>query len=280
MMSLPARWAMFALVAALPALLVVAPILSFLTLSIYRVENHRIVREPTLANYAEFFANGLYSGTFAGTLWLCLQVVMLSLLLGYPVAWFIWRQSGGRRYLLLLLAVIPLFMSYIVKLYTLRAMLGLNGLLNQAMVGLGLLGAPSQMFLFNQRAILITMTVIYLPFVILPIVLSLERIPRSLLQASTDLGAGPFDTFRRVVFPLSLPGTIAGALFAFVLALGDFVTPQMVGGTTGFTIGRVIWSQFGLAFNWPFGSALAAILLVVALAVIALAGYVASRQRV
>ncbi len=157
-------------------------------------------------------------------------------------------------------------MSYIVKLYTLRSMLGLNGLLNQMLLAIGILEKPSQIFLFNQRAVLITMAVIFMPFVILPIFLALERIPRCLLQASLDLGASGWDTFRHVVLPLSLPGTIAGALFTFVLALGDFITPQMVGGTTGFTIGRVICSQFGLAYNWPFGAAMAAILFLTALA--------------
>ena len=97
-------------------------------------------------------------------------------------------------------------MSYIVKLYTLRSMLGLNGLISQMLIGIGILEKPSQIFLFNQRAVLITMAVIYLPFVILPIFLSLERIPRSLLQASLDLGASGWDTFRRIVLPLSLPG--------------------------------------------------------------------------
>ena len=200
--------------------------------------------------------------------------------MGYPIAWFIWQQRGSRRYLLLLLAVVPLFMSYIVKLYTLRSMLGLNGLVNQLLLGIGVIDKPSQMFLFNQRAVLVTMVVIYLPFVILPIFLALERIPKSLLNASIDLGAGAWDTFRRIVLPLSLPGTIGGALFAFVLALGDFITPQMVGGTTGFTIGRVIYSQFGLAYDWPFGAAMAAILLATSLAGIVLAGMAMSRQRV
>jgi spermidine/putrescine transport system permease protein len=157
-------------------------------------------------------------------------------------------------------------------------MLGLNGLVNQTLLGLGLVEKPSQIFLFNQRAVLFTMVVIYLPFVVLPIFLALERIPKSLLHASIDLGANAFDTFRRIVLPLSLPGTIGGALFAFVLALGDFITPQMVGGTTGFTIGRVIFSQFGLAYNWPFGAAMAAILLVTALAGIVMASYAISRR--
>ncbi|WP_395685591.1 ABC transporter permease [Aestuariivirga sp.] len=274
------RWLIFFAVAAPPVAFIVVPIGSFLLLSFFRADKHEIIHELTLINFANFFGNWTYLGTFLGTVALCLEVMALSVLVGYPMAWFIWQQRGGRRYLLLLLAVVPLFMSYIVKLYTLRSMLGLNGLLNQALLGLGLLEKPSQIFLFNQKAVLVTMVVIYLPFVVLPIFLALERIPRTLLQASIDLGAGTWDTFRRIVLPLSLPGTIGGALFAFVLALGDFITPQMVGGTTGFTIGRVIYSQFGLAFDWPFGSAIAAVLLMVALSGIALAGYSISRQRV
>lgn len=280
MPSLRLRWMVFAAVAALPLLVIVMPIGSFLVMSFAHAEKHEIIYDWTLLNYANFFGNWTYLSTFLGTLWLCLQVVMLSLLVGYPMAWFIWRQKGVRRYAMLQLAALPLFMSYIVKLYTLRSILGLNGLLNQALVSLGLLDQPSQMFLFNQRAVLATMMVIYLPYVILPIFLTLERIPRSLLQASVDLGAGGWDTFRRIVFPLSLPGTIAGAMFAFVLALGDFITPQMVGGTTGFTIGRIIWSQFGLAYDWPFGAAMAVVLMLVALLLIAGAGYAVSRRKV
>lgn len=277
---LSTRWAVFALVAAIPFVLVLAPIASFLVLSFFRVADNQIVREVSLVNYVSFFGNPTYWGTFLGTLWLCLEVMVFAIAIGYPVAWFVWKRRGRLRYFLLLLTVLPLFMSYIVKLYTLRSILGLNGLLNQALLGLNLLEKPSLLFLYNQRAVLLTMTIIYLPFAILPIFLTLERIPHNLLHASSDLGAGPGTTFRRVVLPLSLPGTIAGSLFVFVLALGDFVTPQMVGGTSGFTFGRVIWSQFGLAYNWPFGAAMAGILLLTALAVIALAGYVASLRRV
>ena len=275
-----ARLLIFLLMAAVPVAFIVAPIGSFLLISFFRADKHEIIRELTLLNYVNFFGNWTYSGTYLGTILLCLEVVAVSVLVGYPIAWFIWQQKGSRRYLMLLLAVVPLFMSYIVKLYTLRSMLGLNGLVNQLLLNLGILEKPSQLFLFNQRAVLITMVVIYLPFVILPIFLALERIPRSLLHASIDLGAGAWDTFRRIVLPLSFPGTVAGALFVFVLALGDFITPQMVGGTTGFTIGRVIFSQFGLAFDWPFGAAMAAILFLTALAGILMAGFAMSRQKV
>jgi spermidine/putrescine transport system permease protein len=258
MPSLATRWLIFAAVAALPLLVILAPIGAFLVMSFGHAEKHEIIYDWTLTNYINFFGNWTYLSTFLGTLWLCLEVVLLSLLVGYPMAWYIWRQKSWKRYALLQLAA----------------------LVNQGLLALGILEQPSQVFLYNQRAVLITMTVIYLPYVVLPIFLALERIPRSLLQASVDLGANGWDTFRRVVFPLSLPGTIAGALFAFVLALGDFITPQMVGGTTGFTIGRVIFSQFGLAYDWPFGSAMATILFLVALLLIIAAGYAASRRRV
>jgi spermidine/putrescine transport system permease protein len=280
MMSMKLRIAILAIVALVPTLFIVLPIGAFLVMSFWRMEDGQVVPAATLDNYFAFFANDSYTGTLTATLWLCAKVTMIGLAVGYPIAWLIWRQKAQLRMILLLLFIIPLFMSYIVKIYTMRSILGLNGFLNQILVGAGLLDKPSLLFLYNQTAILITMAVVFLPFVILPIYLSLERIPPALLAASADLGAGPGVTFRRVVFPLSLPGTVAGALFTFVLALGDFITPQMVGGPSGFTFGRVVWSQFGLAYNWPFGAAMGAVLFAVALALILAAGYAASRQKV
>jgi spermidine/putrescine transport system permease protein len=265
---------------AFPLLFVLAPLVAFLTYSFWRVENNQLIADFTFANYLEFFRNEIYPRVFVGTLKLATQVMTIGLLLGYPVAYFIWRRRGRWRYALLLVSVVPLFMSYIIKLYAMRSILGLNGFLNKTLVALGLLDAPSLAFLYNQRAVLITMAVVYLPFAILPVFLSLERIPLGLIQASADLGARPGQSFRHIVLPLSLPGTVVGGLFVFILAMGDFVTPQMVGGTVGFTYGRVIQSQFGMGFNWPLGSALAVILLIVVLAVIGLAAAIGRRSRV
>ena len=270
----------FAAVMAVPILIVVVPISGFFAMSFWHVEGQKIVRDWSFANYEAFFSSPAYWLTFLYTLELCLEVTAIGLAVGYPVAYFIWKRRGRLRYALLLLFVMPLFMSYIVKIYTMRSILGLDGLLNRSLVASGILQAPSLVFLYNRPAILITMAVIFLPFVILPIFLSLERIPGNLIQASADLGAGAGTTFRHVVLPLSLPGTLAGALFAFVLALGDFITPQMVGGPSGFTFGRVIWSQFGLAYNWPFGSALGVVLFLIALLAILVGGWAAGRQRV
>jgi spermidine/putrescine transport system permease protein len=263
-----------------PLLLVVLPLGSFLIVSFWRVENNALVPAFTVANYLEFAHNEIYPRVLRGTLLLAFQVMLCCLAIGYPVALFVWRRQGAVRWALLFATALPLFLSYIIKVYAIRSLLGPIGFVNQALLAIGLLDRPSTTLLFNQRAVLITMVLIYLPFAVLPIFLSLERVPRGLLAASADLGASAWQTFRLVILPLSLPGTIVGGLFAFVLALGDFVTPQMVGGTTGFTYGRVVQSQFGMAFNWPFGAALAVVLLAGSLLVIALAGWLQRRSRV
>jgi spermidine/putrescine transport system permease protein len=269
----------FAAAYGFPTAFVLAPLAAFLIYSFWRVENNRLVADLTLANYVEIYEKELYRTVFAGTLVLAAKVMALSLLLGYPVAYFIWRRQGRLRYLLLLMSVLPLFMSYIIKLYAMRSILGLNGFLNKLLVAVGLLNGPSMIFLFNQTAVLITMAVVYLPFAILPIFLSLERVPPALAHASADLGGTAWQTFRYVTLPLSLPGTVVGGLFAFILALGDFVTPQMVGGTTGFTYGKVVWSQFGMGFNWPLGAALGVVLLAAALLIIMLASFIGRHSR-
>ncbi|HVR67335.1 MAG TPA: ABC transporter permease, partial [Verrucomicrobiae bacterium] len=177
---------------------------------------------------------------------------------------------GRLRYALLILVLVPLLMSYVIKIYAIRNILGGNGLLNKTLLWLGLIDEPLKFFVFNLNAVLLALTVLLIPFAVLPIFLSLERIPRNLLEASVDLGASRLQTFARIILPMSLPGVISALTFVFVLAIGDFLTPQMVGGQSGFTFGRIIYSQFGTAFNWPFGAALSAILALVVIPVIAL----------
>jgi spermidine/putrescine transport system permease protein len=156
--------------------------------------------------------------------------------------------------------------------------LGGKGFLNQFLLWTGITDAPLDVFVFNLNAVLLSLTALLIPFAILPIFLSLERIPKSLIEASTDLGASGLQTFARVILPLSLPGVVTAATFVFVLAIGDFLTPQMVGGQSGFTFGRIVYSQFGTAFNWPFGAALSAILAALVIAVIALGNWLERRH--
>ncbi len=263
-----------------PTVLILAPMTIFLLYSFWSLRDGTLSRQLTLSNYAAFLDSASYRAVFVGTLELTATVGIISLIVGYIVAYLIWRIRGSLRYFMLLFSVIPLSMSYIVKIYAMRSILGYNGFLNGSLLALDIIRQPSKVFLFNQTAVMITMAVIYLPYAILPIFLSLERIPPSLVAASADLGAKPGQTFWRVVFPLSLPGSVVGALFVIVFALGDFLTPQMVGGNQGFTFGRAIWSQFGMAFNWPFGSALAVVLLLAVAVILSVAGFVSGLARV
>lgn len=264
----------------LPALFIVAPLLQFLTYGFWTLSDGQVVRRFTLANYAEFLQAPIYAPLLGSSIRLCLAVGVASVVLGYAVAYAAWRLPERARYVALLLTVAPLSTSYVVKIYAMRGVLGHDGVLNRLLLWAGVIDEPSRMLIYNQTAVLITMTVIYLPYAVLPVFLSLDRIPNALLQASADLGARAGQTFANVVLPLSLPGAIVGAAFVMVLALGDFLTPQMVGGNQGFTFGSVVWSQFGLAYNWPLGSALAVILLAAALGILGLSGVLSRLARV
>jgi spermidine/putrescine transport system permease protein len=254
----------------LPVIFVLLPLAAFFVYSFFSVQGVQLVREPTLLNYRRFFADEIFLPVFVKTCWLCLKVAALTILFGYPVAYLLAALKGRKKYVLLLLLLVPLLMSYIIKIYAIRSILGGTGFLNRFLMWLGVIDEPSMLFVYNLNAVLLTLTVLLLPFAILPIFLSLERIPRRLLEASSDLGGSGWQTFQLVILPLSLPGVIAAATFVFVLALGDFLTPQMVGGQSGFTFGRIIFSQFGAAFNWPFGAALSAILAAAVMVAIAI----------
>jgi spermidine/putrescine transport system permease protein len=254
----------------LPVAVIAVPLLSFLSYSFFKVEHGEIVRDFSLLNYRRFFTDAIFVPVLLQTCMLCLAVAALATLIGYPVAFQLVNLKGRRRYFLLLLVLVPLLMSYIIKIYAIRSILGGNGFLNRFLLWSGVLSEPSSLFVFNLNAVLLSLTILLIPFAILPIFLSLERIPRTLIEASNDLGATNLQTFKWVVLPLSVPGIMTASTFVFVLAIGDFLTPQMVGGQSGFTFGRIIYSQFGTAFNWPFGAALATILILVIIVVIAL----------
>ncbi|MFZ5676491.1 MAG: ABC transporter permease [Pseudomonadota bacterium] len=264
------RTAISILAYGLPFLFIVMPLLSFLTYSFFWVEGGQMHYDLTLRNYVRFFTDAIFIPVLWQTSLLCLAVAVLAALIGYPVAFRLATLSGRRKYILLMLVLVPLLMSYIIKIYAIRSILGGNGFLNRFLVWANLIDQPLTLFVFNLNAVLLTLTVLLIPFAILPIFLSLERIPRTLIEASTDLGASNWQTFCRVILPLSLPGVVTAASFVFVLAIGDFLTPQMVGGPNGFTFGRIIYSQFGAAFNWPFGAALSVILSGVMAVVIAI----------
>ena len=260
-------------------LLILVPLASFLSYSFFTVDGVEINHELSLSNYKEFVVGEIYIRTLLRTILLALIVMFSCILLGYPVAYFLARYAGKYKYAILLMLIIPLFMSYIIKIYMMRSILGYSGLINKILKMLNIIDKPLEFFLWNQNSVIITLVIILLPLIIIPTFTSLEKIPKNIIEASFDLGCKPFQSFKYVIFPIGFPGLVVGSIFVFILALGDFVTPQLVGGTSGFTFGKIIYSNFGMAFNWPFGAALASILLFISVFIIILTNYLTNNSK-
>jgi spermidine/putrescine transport system permease protein len=226
-----------------------------------------IVRHWSLDNYRELLRVGVYWQTLFRSMWIAARVTIFSLLLGYPLAYFLSFHAGKRKDLFYQLVIIPLWVSYLVRAYAWKTILGSDGVLNTLLQYVHLTQHPLEFLLYSPFAVVLTLTHIYTPFTFLPIYAALEHIPRNLVEASHDLGATPGQTFWKIVFPLSIPGVLAGATFAFVLSLGDFLAPLLLGGPSGIMISNIVVSLFGAAYNWPLGAAISfcMLLLVVSL---------------
>jgi spermidine/putrescine transport system permease protein len=221
-----------------------------------------IVHSWTLDNYRQLVNVDVYRQTLLRSMWIAARVMAFSLLLGYPLAYFLSFHAGRRKDLFYQLVIIPLWVSYLVRAYAWKTILGSDGVLNTLLQYVHLTSHPLEFLLYSPFAVVLTLTHIYTPFTILPIYASLEHIPRNLVEASHDLGASPLETFWRVILPLSIPGVIAGATFAFVLSLGDFLAPLLLGGPSGIMISNIVVSLFGAAYNWPLGAAISLCMLV------------------
>jgi spermidine/putrescine transport system permease protein len=215
-----------------------------------------IVHQWNLANYRELLHKPLYAEVLFRSMRIAGSVTLLALLLGYPLAYYLSFRAARKKELLYQMVIIPLWVSYLVRAYAWKTILGSEGVLNTLLQYLHLARHPVEFLLYSPFAVVLTLTHIYTPFAFLPIYASLEHIPHSLVEASQDLGASSAKTFWRVVFPLSLPGVLAGATFAFVLSLGDFLSPLLIGGPSGIMISNVVVSLFGAAYNWPLGAAI------------------------
>jgi spermidine/putrescine transport system permease protein len=215
-----------------------------------------IVHSWNLQNYIQLIRNPIYVSVLFRSIRIAAAVTLLALLLGYPLAYFLSFHAPKRKDLLYQLVIIPLWASYLVRGYAWKTILGSDGVLNGLLQYLHITHHPVEFFLYSPFAVVLTLTHIYTPFTFLPIYASLEHVPRNLVEASHDLGASPWSTFRRVILPLSLPGVLAGATFAFVLTLGDFLAPLLVGGASGIMISNIVVSLFGAAYNWPLGAAI------------------------
>jgi putative spermidine/putrescine transport system permease protein len=222
----------------------------------------QLVHNWNTDNYSKLFGGdgGLWLRIFFRTVALAAAVTVIDVLLALPLAWWMARILSPRwRTLAFLAVVVPLWSSVLVRIFAWRTILGGQGVLNSFLVDVGILSHGSSAFLFNQTALVITWANIWLPFMILPVFTALEKVPDSLVEASRDLGAGGLHTFRRVIFPLTVPGIVAGSIFVFSLTMGDFVAPQLVGGKSQ-VLGGVIAKKF--LEDSAFGAALTSLTLV------------------
>ena len=234
-----------------------APILLLVLYSLWTQNGFQLDTTPTLAQYAAVLTREGYRTLFLRSVGISALVTLATLLLAYPMAYFVAFKVTRGKFVWLLLLSIPFWTSYLLRIFAWKVILGYNGVINSSLIGLGLISEPLEFLLYNPTAVVVTLTHAYAAFAILPIYVSLEKIDRSLLEAAADLGDGPVRRFLRITLPLSLPGIIGAAVLIFVPTTGDYVTPTLVGGTDGVMIANLIQVQFGRVNNWPLGAALA-----------------------
>jgi spermidine/putrescine transport system permease protein len=255
-------WALLAPLLVWVAVFVVAPAAIMLVYSFLRRGTlGGVVWEPTLANYAAV-ADPTYLTIVVRSLVLAGVTTLICLAAGYPVAYLIGRAGEERRNLLLMLVMVPFWTSFLIRTYAWVTILKSQGLLNSTLLGLGVVDEPLGL-LYTRGAVVVGLVYTFLPFMILPIYSSVEKLDGALVEAALDLGAGPLRAFTRVIVPLTQPGIAAGVLLVFVPALGLYAVNDILGGGRVDMIGNVIENQFkGNARNWPFGAALGTVMLV------------------
>jgi spermidine/putrescine transport system permease protein len=217
----------------------------------------------SLQPWKDFLASDVYTGLFWKSVRMSLYVSVSSVALAYPVAYFLALVAGKRKYTLLLVIIVPFLTSYLLRVLAWRVILGGEGVVNTFLRAIDVIGPADQVswLFYSPFATYLVLAYVWVPFVALPIFVSLESLDLHLLEASSDLGASRWRTFWTVTFPLSLPGVIAAFVFVLIPTLGEYITPQLVGGKNGYMFGNAIQSAFLQSFDWQFGSAMAMFLI-------------------
>ena len=258
LLAAPLGWLVIAYLGSLAVMLIG----SFFTIDPFTGE---IVTEPSLSNYQTILTSEVYRTIALRTVLIAAAVTVTDALIAFPIAYYMARFASGRtRGLLVVSILLPLWSSYLVKVYAWYLILAENGILNWLLSPLGLKGPG-----YGDVATWLVFSYLWLPYMILPIYAALERVPGSLLEASADLGARSWFTFRRVVLPLVFPAVVAGSIFTFSLTLGDYITPKIVSNTQ--FIGNVVYANVGIAGDLPFAAAYATVPILIMIVYLALA---------
>jgi spermidine/putrescine transport system permease protein len=259
---------------------VVLPLGSVLANAFWKMEGAFVVKDLSLTSFSTILENPVYRKVLFRTLTNALLVALVAVALAYPLAYLVSRETSRVRNRLVVLVLLPLWMGYLMRIFAWQILLGRQGIVNSVLIWLGVIDQPINGLLYGPISVWIALVQISIPFVFVPIYLSLERIPNGIIESSRDLGASPRKSFTHIVLPLSAPGIAIGFVFAFIQAFGDYVTPTLLGGSQGILIGRVIVSQFGIAYNPPLGAALGLIVLVVTVVSVAIVLRLGAREAV
>jgi spermidine/putrescine transport system permease protein len=243
------------------ALAILIPFGLLVTMSFWSMSGYDLVRTPTLGNYAAILDQPMYGTLLARSLMVAAIATGATVILSYPVAYYVAFHVHRHKMLWIILLTLPFWTSYLLRIFAWRVVLGYEGALNSSLMGLGLIDAPLQAFLYSKTAVTVALAHAWAAFAILPIYVSLEKIDKSYLEAAADLGDTPARRFWRITLPLSLPGVVSAFFLMFIPTVGDYVTPAMLGGPDGMMIGNLIQAQFGPINNWPMGAALSLVML-------------------
>jgi putrescine transport system permease protein len=218
--------------------------------------------KASFSNYLFLFQNDFYLSAYLSSIRIAAISTVFTLLIGFPIAYLIARSRSTMRTLLLSLVILPFWTSFLLRVYAWIALLKKNGVVNEFLMHIGLIDHPLTM-LQTDFSVYVGIVYTYLPFMILPLYTTLEKMDLTLLEASEDLGAKPYQSFFLITLPLAVPGIIAGCLLVFIPAVGEYVIPALLGGSNTLMIGRVLWDEFFLNRDWPMASAVAIVMLIV-----------------
>jgi putrescine transport system permease protein len=221
----------------------------------------RALAELALDNYVALASDALYAASYLKSLQVAAIATLLLLLIGYPIAYAMARAPRGARAVLLVLVILPFWTAFLIRVYAWINILQHDGLLNQALLALGIVDAPV-VWLASDTAVYIGLVYSYLPFMVLPLYATLEKLDETLLEAAADLGSPPWKAFWQITVPLSRPGILAGALLCFIPIVGEFVVPDLLGSSETLMVGQTLWTEFFSNRDWPLASAVAIVMLV------------------
>ena len=216
----------------------------------------------TLDNYRFLTEDNLYLFSYLKSIKIAFISTVICLFIGYPMAYGIARAKPRTRNILLMLVILPFWTSFLLRVYAWIGLLGKNGLVNNLLLKIGLIESPVQ-FLYTDAAVYLGIVYTYIPFMILPLYVSLQKMDRDLRNAAADLGATPWHSFINITLPLSMPGIIAGCMLVFIPAIGEYVIPSLLGGMDSLMIGRTLFDEFFINRDWPLASAVATVLLII-----------------